>query len=45
MLHKAMHFRNESIANLKDGGRILERKVANATKNTRISFEYEIKEG
>jgi hypothetical protein len=40
MLHKAMTFRNESAANLKDEGRILEKLVANATKNTRISFEY-----
>jgi hypothetical protein len=38
MLHKAMTFRNESVANLKDEGRILEKFVANATKNTRISF-------
>jgi hypothetical protein len=38
MLHQAMIFRNEAVANLKDGGRILERLVANATKNTRISF-------
>lgn len=43
MLHKAMTFRNEAEANLKDGGRILERTIANATKNTRISFEYEVK--
>lgn len=40
MLHKAMTFRNEAEANLKDEGRILERVIANATKNTRISFEY-----
>jgi hypothetical protein len=40
MLHKAMVFRNESAANLKDEGRIMEKLVANATKNTRISFEY-----
>jgi len=43
MLHKSMKFRNEVMANLKDNERILEKLIANATKNTRISFEYEAK--
>ena len=38
-----MIFRNEAAANLKEEGRILLRELANATKDTRISFEYEVR--
>jgi hypothetical protein len=38
-----MKFRNEAVNNLKEEGRILLRDLANATKNTRISFEYEVR--
>ena len=38
MLHRAMTFRNEQAENLKDEGRILQKLIANATKNTRVSF-------
>ena len=43
MLHKGMKFRNEAVENLKEGGRVLEKVIANATKNTRVSFEYDIR--
>ena len=43
LLHRAMTFRNEQADNLKDEGRILQKIIANATKNTRISFEYEVR--
>lgn len=42
MLHKAMKFRNEAPENVKDEGRVLQKIIANATKNTRISFEYDV---
>lgn len=38
-----MTFRNEQAENLKDEGRILQKIIANATKNTRVSFEYEVR--
>ena len=40
MLHKAMIFRNEQIEDLKDNKTVLVKEFANATVNTRISFEY-----
>lgn len=42
-LHKAMNFRNEDPINLAENGTILKKKFANATVNTKISFQYEIK--
>lgn len=42
MLHKAMKFRNQELSQLKSES-LLEKTLANATKNTRISFQYEIK--
>lgn len=42
-LHKAMKFRNEDKDNLFDNSTILKKKFANATVNTKISFEYELK--
>ena len=44
MLHKALSFRNEDAKNLKDNKTILVKEFANATVNTRISFEYELRE-
>ncbi len=44
MLHKAMIFRNEEPEALKDNKTVLIKNLANATKNTRISFEYEVRE-
>jgi hypothetical protein len=38
-----MKFRNEAVNNLREEGRLLLRDLANATKNTRISFEYEVR--
>lgn len=38
-----MKFRNEAPENIKDEGRILQKIIANATKNTRISFEYDVR--
>jgi hypothetical protein len=40
MLHKALVFRNEDPAFLKDNRTILVKEYANATVNTKISFEY-----
>jgi hypothetical protein len=42
-LHKAMKFRNEDKDNLFDNSTILKKKLANATVNTKISFDYELK--
>ncbi len=39
-LHKAMNFRNEDPVNLAENGTILKKKFANATVNTKISFQY-----
>jgi hypothetical protein len=44
MLHKALVFRHEEVANLKDNKTILIKTFANATVNTKISFEYEVRE-
>lgn len=41
MLHKALVFRNEDPTFLKDNRTILVKEYANATANTKISFEYE----
>ena len=38
LLHKGMRFRNEEQKNLKEEGCVLEKEIANATKNTRVSF-------
>lgn len=38
MLHKAMTFRNEDEANLRDSRTVLIRNFANATVNTKVSF-------
>ena len=43
VLHRAMAFRNEQAENLTEKGRILNKTIANATKNTRVSFEYEVR--
>ncbi len=43
MLHKAMTFRNEAVENLKDNGAVMVKELPNATVNTRISFEYELR--
>ena len=42
-LHKAMNFRNEDKANLFESNTILKKNLANATTNTKISFEYEVR--
>lgn len=42
-LHKAMKFRNEEKDNLFDNETVLRKKFANATVNTKISFDYELK--
>ena len=42
-LHKAMNFRNEDKENLKDNDTILMKEFANATANTKVSFEYEVR--
>ncbi len=39
ILHKALVFRNEDVNSLKDNKTILIRQFANATTNTKISFE------
>lgn len=44
MLHKAMLFRNEEEAFLKDNKTILVKEFANATVKTKISFEYEVRD-
>jgi hypothetical protein len=44
ILHKALVFRNEDVNALKDNKTILIRQFANATTNTKISFEYEVRE-
>jgi uncharacterized protein YrrD len=44
ILHKALVFRNEDVNSLKDNKTILIRQFANATTNTKISFEYEVRE-
>jgi hypothetical protein len=43
MLHKAMTFRNEGAENIKDNGAVMVKELPNATVNTRISFEYELR--
>lgn len=42
-LHKGMRFRNEAEENIKEDGCLLQKEIANATKNTRVSFEYDVK--
>lgn len=44
MLHKALVFRHEDVANLRDNKTILIKSLANATVNTKISFEYEVRD-
>ena len=44
MLHKALVFRNEDPNFLKDNKTMLVKTFANATAQTRISFEYEVRE-
>ena len=44
MLHKALVFRNEDPNLLKDNKTMLVKTFANATAQTRISFEYEVRE-
>ena len=44
MLHKALVFRNEEPAFLKDNKTILVKQFANATLFTKISFEYEVRD-
>jgi hypothetical protein len=44
MLHKALVFRHEEAAFLRDNRTILIKPLANATVNTKISFEYEVRE-
>ena len=39
-LHKAMVFRNEDKAFLSENETVLKKKLANATANSKISFEY-----
>ena len=43
MLHKAMAFRNQDIALLKENKTILVKELPNATVNTKISFQYELR--
>lgn len=43
MLHKAMEFRKEKKENLKDEGRILLKHLPNATSNSKVSFEYQLR--
>ena len=43
MLHKALVFRNEDPNLLKDNKTMLVKNFANATTQTRISFEYEVR--
>ena len=38
-----MRFRNEAAENIKEDGCLLQKQIANATKNTRVSFEYDVK--
>lgn len=42
-LHKAMVFRNEDKAFLSENQTVLKKKLANATANSKISFEYELR--
>lgn len=42
-LHRAMNFRNEEKQNLKENDSLLIKEFANATANTKISFEYEVR--
>ena len=42
-LHRAMVFRNEEKASLKENETVLIKDFANATVNTKISFEYEVR--
>lgn len=44
ILHKALVFRHEDAKFLKDNKTILTKEFANATVNTKISFEYEVRE-
>ncbi len=43
LLHKGMRFRNEAPENISKEGCLMQKIIANATKNTRISFEYDVK--
>ena len=44
MLHKALVFRNEDPSILKDNKTMLVKNYANATTQTKMSFEYEVRE-
>lgn len=44
MLHKALVFRNEDPLILKDNKTMLVKNYANATTQTKMSFEYEVRE-
>ena len=43
MLHKSLVFRNEDPNILKDNKTIMVKNFANATVNTKITFEYELR--
>lgn len=42
-LPSILRFRNELPEHIKEGGSVLERNLANATVDTQVSFEYELK--
>lgn len=43
-VHKALKFRNEDLAYLQKEGSLYKRNLGNVTVNTKVSFEYELKE-
>ena len=42
-LHQAMTFRHEDVKFLKENGTVMVKEFSNATSNTKISFEYEVR--
>lgn len=42
-LHRALEFRNEDFASIKNDGTLFEKDVGNATVKTRVTFEYQAK--
>lgn len=42
-LHKCLKFRNEDEVDLNEDGSLFKKDLGNATVNTEISFEYEVK--
>lgn len=42
-LHQALQFRNEDPSEISEDGTILTKLLGNATVNTKVTFEYEIK--